>query len=138
MVLRAGVNTFVRAMSESILHKARWPWPGRCAVCGAWGWLPAWDEGLQGRFCTGCFDHVVDAEAALASQGLVCLARAVAARRQRPADGDDWHHWLEHVALWALWGGGVAPLWEGKEGPLSPERRRTQGGEPPGGLTDER
>jgi hypothetical protein len=124
-------------MSESILHKARWPWPGRCAVCGAWGWLKAWDEGLQGRFCTGCFDHVVDAEAALASQGLVCLARAAAARRQGRAHGDTWYHWLELGALWALWGSGVAwPLEEGMEGPLSPERRRAQGGEPLEGGPD--
>ncbi len=30
-----------------------------------------WDEGLNGRFCSECFDHVVDAEGLLASQGLV-------------------------------------------------------------------
>ena len=29
-----------------------------------------WDEGLNGRFCSECFDHVVDAEELLASQGL--------------------------------------------------------------------
>jgi len=29
-----------------------------------------WDEGLKGRFCSECFDHVVDAEEFLASQGL--------------------------------------------------------------------
>jgi hypothetical protein len=111
----------------TILHKARWPWPGRCAVCGAWGWFQAWDEGLQGRFCTDCFDHVVDAEAALASQGLVCRARAAAARRP----GEVWPPWMELGALRALWGGGVAWPWEAaKEGPLSPERRRAQGGAP--------
>jgi hypothetical protein len=121
-------------MSESTFHKALWPWPGRCAVCGRWGWLQAWDEGLQGRFCTDCFDHVVDAEAALASQGLVCLARAVAARRQRRITGDTGRHWVERGALWALWGSGVVWPWpceEGMEGPLSPERRRARGEEPP-------
>ena len=30
-----------------------------------------WDEGLNGRFCSECFDHVVDAEELLKSQGLV-------------------------------------------------------------------
>jgi hypothetical protein len=29
-----------------------------------------WDDGLNGRFCSDCFDHVVDAEEVLASQGL--------------------------------------------------------------------
>jgi hypothetical protein len=110
-------------MSESILHKARWPWPGRCAVCGTWGWLKAWDEGLQGRFCAGCFDPVVDAEAALAGQGLVCLARAAAMRRGR-ANGGARCHWRSLGALWALWGAGVARPLEGqKEGLLSPEHR---------------
>jgi hypothetical protein len=124
-------------MSQCLLPKARWPWPGRCAVCGAWGWLQLWDEGLQGRFCTDCFDQVVDAEAALASQGLVCLARAATARRPGRANGGTGHPWLELGALWALWGGGVAWPWEaGKGGPLSPERRRAQGGEPPGETTD--
>ena len=120
-------------MNESILHKARCPWPGRCAVCGTWGWLQAWDEGLQGRVCTGCFDHVVDAEAALAGQGLVCLARAATARRHRRANGDAWRHWLELGTLWALWGGRVVWPWEeGKEGPLGPVRRRAQGAKPQG------
>jgi hypothetical protein len=110
-------------MNESTLHKARWPWPGRCAVCGAWGWLKAWDGGLQGRVCTGCFDHVVGAEAALASQGLVCLARAAAMRRER-ANGGAWRPWMKLGALWALWGSGVTrPLEELKEGRLSPEQR---------------
>ncbi|MEY2616041.1 MAG: hypothetical protein QOH78_1814 [Verrucomicrobiota bacterium] len=30
-----------------------------------------WDEGLNGRFCSECFDHVVDAEELLTSQGLL-------------------------------------------------------------------
>jgi hypothetical protein len=30
-----------------------------------------WDDGLNGRFCSECFDHVVDAGEVLASQGLV-------------------------------------------------------------------
>jgi hypothetical protein len=76
-------------MSQCLLPKARWPWPGRCAVCGAWGWLKAWDEGLQGRICSGCFDYVVAAEAALASQGLVCRARAAAAARRPSAISKD-------------------------------------------------
>lgn len=119
-------------MSASIIRRARWPWPGRCAVCGAWGWLKAWDEGLQGRFCSACFDQVIDAEAALAGQGLVCLARAAAATRRGQAHGENWRRWMELAALWALWGSGRA--WdsgEGKEGPLSPERTRAQGGEFP-------
>ena len=29
-----------------------------------------WDEGLNGRFCSECFDHVVDAEELLVSHGL--------------------------------------------------------------------
>jgi hypothetical protein len=110
-------------MNESVLHKARWPWPGRCAVCGTWGWLKAWDEGLQGRVCTGCFDHVVDAEAALADQGLVCLARAAAMRRGRPGRGAR-RHWISLGAFWALWGSAAArPLGGRKEGLLSPEPR---------------
>jgi hypothetical protein len=28
-----------------------------------------WDDGLNGRFCSDCFDYVVDAEEVLASQG---------------------------------------------------------------------
>lgn len=124
-----------RAMSESILHKARWPWPGRCAVCGAWGWLKAWDEGLQGRFCTGCFDHVVAAEAVLAGQGLVSSVCAAAAHRQRRADTDAWRHWMELGALWVLWGSGVA--WPPPEGPLSPKRRHARGKEPSDGPVQE-
>ena len=122
-----------RLMNESILHKARWPWPSRCAVCGRWGWLQGWDEGLQGRVCPGCFEHVVEAEAALASQGWVCQARAVAARRH----GEVWPHGRELGALGVLWAGGVAWPWEaGKAGPLSPEGRRAQGGAPPAGARD--
>ncbi len=30
-----------------------------------------WDEGLEGRFCSECFDHVVDAGELLVSQGFV-------------------------------------------------------------------
>lgn len=126
-----GKSAPARAMGKPLLRKSRWPWPDRCVVCGAWGWLPAWDEGLQGRFCTGCFDHVVDAEEALAGQGLVCLARAATARRRGRASRDPWRHWLELGALWALWGGGVAWPWgERKEGPLGPVRRRAQGESP--------
>jgi hypothetical protein len=56
-------------MSNSISrapHRSR----GSCAVCGRWAELELWDEGLNGRFCTDCFDFVVDAEEALANQGL--------------------------------------------------------------------
>ena len=36
-----------------------------------------WDDGLNGRFCAECFDHVVDAEELLVNQGL---------RPRRPED----------------------------------------------------
>jgi hypothetical protein len=36
-----------------------------------------WDDGLNGRFCEECFDHVVDAEEFLVNQGL---------RPRRPED----------------------------------------------------
>jgi hypothetical protein len=29
-----------------------------------------WDDGLKGRFCSECFDYVVDAEECLVCQGL--------------------------------------------------------------------
>jgi hypothetical protein len=77
----------------------------------------------QGRVCTGCFDHVVDAEAALAGQGLVCLARAAARRRGRANRGAR-RHGMSLGVHWALWGSGVARPLEGrKEGLLSPEHR---------------
>ena len=61
---------YLRHMSYSI-SKAAYAGLGHCAVCGVWTKLEMWDEGLNGRFCSGCFDHVVDAEGLLASQGLV-------------------------------------------------------------------
>jgi hypothetical protein len=55
-------------MSNSI-SRAPYPSQGFCGVCGRWAELELWDEGLNSRFCTDCFDYVVDAEEALASQG---------------------------------------------------------------------
>jgi hypothetical protein len=56
-------------MSNSI-SKAPYSGLDHCTVCGQWRRLEMWDEGLKGRFCSECFDHVVDAEEFLASQGL--------------------------------------------------------------------
>lgn len=56
-------------MSNSI-RKASYPGLGHCTVCGLWRKLEMWDEGLDGQFCSECFDHVVDAEEMLRSQGL--------------------------------------------------------------------
>ena len=58
-------------MNNSI-SKAAYAGLGHCSVCGLWTKLEMWDEGLNGRFCSECFDHVVDAAELLASQGLVC------------------------------------------------------------------
>jgi hypothetical protein len=57
-------------MNNSI-SKAAYAGLGHCSVCGIWTKLEMWDEGLNGRFCSECFDHVVDAAELLASQGLV-------------------------------------------------------------------
>jgi hypothetical protein len=56
-------------MSNSI-RRAPYPGRGRCAVCGLWRMLEMWDDGLKGRFCSECFDYVVDAEECLVCQGL--------------------------------------------------------------------
>jgi hypothetical protein len=40
-----------------------------------------WDDGLNGCFCSEYFDHVVDAEEVLVSQGRISPAR-VGGRRQ--------------------------------------------------------
>jgi len=56
-------------MSTSI-RKASYPGLGQCSVCGLSRKLDMWDEGLNGRFCSECFDHVVDAEELLVSYGL--------------------------------------------------------------------
>jgi hypothetical protein len=57
-------------MNNSI-SKAAYSGLGHCSVCGLWTKLEMWDDGLNGRFCSGCFDHVVDAQQLLASHGLV-------------------------------------------------------------------
>jgi hypothetical protein len=57
-------------MNNSI-SKAAYAGLGHCSVCGVWTKLEMWDEGLNGRFCSECFDHVVDAAELLASQGLI-------------------------------------------------------------------
>ena len=57
-------------MNNSI-SKAAYAGLGHCSVCGLWTKLEMWDEGLNGRFCSECFDHVVDAEELLTSQGLL-------------------------------------------------------------------
>ena len=57
-------------MNNSI-SKAAYAGLGHCSVCGIWTKLEMWDEGLNGRFCSECFDHVVDAAEVLASQGLI-------------------------------------------------------------------
>jgi 1-deoxyxylulose-5-phosphate synthase len=56
-------------MSNSI-KKTSFPKTGRCVVCGQWMPLELWDDGLQGRFCAECFDHVLDAEGLLISEGM--------------------------------------------------------------------
>jgi hypothetical protein len=43
---------------------------GSYSVCGQYRKLRMWDDGLNGRFCSQCFDHVVDAKEWLVSQGL--------------------------------------------------------------------
>jgi hypothetical protein len=57
-------------MSKSIT-KAAYTGLGHCSVCAHWTKLEMWDEGLHGRFCSQCFDHVVDAEELLGSLGLI-------------------------------------------------------------------
>ena len=56
---------------KTSISKAAYMGLGHCSVCGQWRKLEMWDDGLQGRFCSECFDHVVDAGELLASQGLV-------------------------------------------------------------------
>jgi hypothetical protein len=55
---------------RSSISRSPYPGKGSCAVCGRWTELEMWDDGLNGHFCAECFDYVVDAEEALASQGL--------------------------------------------------------------------
>ena len=59
-----------KPMNNSI-SKAAYAGLGHCSVCGVWTKLEMWDEGLNGRFCSECFDHVVDAAELLTSQGLI-------------------------------------------------------------------
>jgi hypothetical protein len=56
---------------KNSISKAAYAGLGHCSVCGQWTKLEMWDDGLNGRFCSECFDHVVDAGELLASQGLV-------------------------------------------------------------------
>jgi len=56
---------------KNSISKAAYTGLGHCSVCAQWTKLEMWDEGLNGRFCAECFDHVVDAGEVLASQGLV-------------------------------------------------------------------
>ena len=56
---------------KNTISKAAYTGLGHCSVCGQWTKLEMWDDGLNGRFCGECFDHVVDAGEVLASQGLV-------------------------------------------------------------------
>jgi hypothetical protein len=65
-------QTEVETMNNSI-KRVSFPKTGRCVVCGEWLTLEMWDDGLQGRFCTQCLDHVVDAEGFLRSEGLAPL-----------------------------------------------------------------
>src|SRR6516162_4586040 len=55
---------------KNTISKAAYTGLGHCSVCGQWTKLEMWDDGLNGRFCSECFDHVVDAGEVLASQGL--------------------------------------------------------------------
>ena len=55
---------------RNIIRKALYCGGGCCSVCGRWRRLEMWDDGLNGRFCAECFDHVVDAEEVLVNQGL--------------------------------------------------------------------
>jgi hypothetical protein len=56
---------------KTSISKAAYTGLGHCSLCGRWTKLEMWDDGLQDRFCSECFDPVVDAEELLASQGLV-------------------------------------------------------------------
>jgi hypothetical protein len=56
---------------KTSIKKALHPGRGRCAICGECRRLEMWDDGLKGRFCSSCFDYVVDAEELLTSQKLV-------------------------------------------------------------------
>src|ERR1700736_3322687 len=58
-------------LMKTSISKAAYMGLGHCSVCGQWRKLEMWDDGLQGRFCSECFDHVVDAGELLASQGFV-------------------------------------------------------------------
>lgn len=55
---------------KTSISKAAYTGLGHCSVCGQWTKLEMWDDGLQGRFCSECFDPVVDAGELLVSQGL--------------------------------------------------------------------
>jgi hypothetical protein len=55
---------------RNLIRKALYSGGGSCLVWGQYKELPMWDDGLNGRFCSQCFDHVVDAEELLVSQGL--------------------------------------------------------------------
>jgi hypothetical protein len=58
-------------LMKNSISKAAYTGLGHCSVCGQWTKLEMWDDGLNGRFCSECFDHVVDAGELLASQGLL-------------------------------------------------------------------
>jgi hypothetical protein len=53
---------------KTSIKRALHPGRGRCAICGECRRLEMWDDGLKARFCSSCFDYVVDAEELLVSQ----------------------------------------------------------------------
>ena len=56
---------------KNSISKAAYTELGHCSVCEQWTKLDMWDDGLNGRFCSECFDHVVDAGGLLESLGVV-------------------------------------------------------------------
>ena len=56
---------------RSAIHKALYSGRGRRSVCRQRRKLEIYDDGLNGRFCSECFDEVVDAEELLESEEVV-------------------------------------------------------------------
>jgi hypothetical protein len=56
---------------KTSIKRALHPGRDRCPICGECRKLEMWDDGLKARFCSCCFDYLVDAEEVLVSQELV-------------------------------------------------------------------
>jgi hypothetical protein len=68
---------------KTSIKKALHPGRGRCVICGESRRLEMWDDGLKGRFCSSCFDYVVDAEELLTSQQLVASSSEKKQEREK-------------------------------------------------------